>query len=158
MSSLKEQSKTQSIPKAEGANFTVMHAGKFSQLDQYSFEHPLRKRSITGKLFLKDHLNLTSMQVSLNKFPAGAAMPFYHAHKNDEELYIFVGGKGQMQIDEQLIDVEEGTAVRVAPPGWRIWRNNSDEDLCFIVIQAKDGSLEADTFDDGIPGDMPPPW
>src|SRR5258708_263695 len=99
MTTLAEQSKTQSIPKVEGKNFTAMHAGPFSTMEQYSFEHPLLKRKASGKLFLKDHLHLTSMQVSLNKLPAGRPVPFYHTHKNDEELYIFVGGKGQMQID-----------------------------------------------------------
>lgn len=155
---LQELSKTQSLAKQSGKNFTSINAGNFADLFQYELKHPLRKAPVYGKLFLKDHLNLSSMQVSLNKLPAGAAVPFYHKHKNNEELYIFIGGKGQVQIDGQTIDVQEGSCVRISPDGERTWRNNSREDLYYIVIQGKDGSLEEDTFDDGIPGDRPVQW
>jgi mannose-6-phosphate isomerase-like protein (cupin superfamily) len=158
MTSLSEQCKAQTIKKVEGKNFTAAHTGCSADLKQYSLKHPLRKTDVTGKLFLKDHLDLTSMQISLNKLPAGVSVPFYHAHKNNEEVYIFTGGKGQMQIDDQIFNVEEGSVVRVAPAGLRTWRNNSDEDLYYIVIQAKDGSLAGDTFDDGIPGEKAVTW
>jgi mannose-6-phosphate isomerase-like protein (cupin superfamily) len=158
MATLAEQSKQQSIKKIEGANFTAAHPGKFADLHQYLIEHPRLNRKAPGKLFLKDHLNLTSMQVSLNKLPAGVEVPFYHAHKKNEELYIFVGGKGQMQIDGEIINVEEGSVIRVAPKAQRTWRNNTNEDLYYVVIQAKDGSLDGDTFDDGIPFEQPVTW
>lgn len=155
---LAEVTATQSIPKTKGKNFTAIHAGAFSDLSQYELKHPLRDKPVHGKLFVKDHLDLTSMQVSLNKLPAGVEVPFYHRHKENEELYIFVGGKGQIQIDGQNIDVEEGSCIRISPQGERCWRNNSTKDLYYIVIQAKNESLNIDTFDDGIPGDRPVQW
>lgn len=136
-----------------------MHPGKFEDLDQYELEHPRRPgKPLPGKLFLKDHLDLSGMQVSLGKMPAGKAVPFLHKHKTNEELYIFVRGKGQIQIDGEVIDVEEGTSVRIAPNGERAWRNTGTEDLYCIVIQAKENSLTQDTFDDGIPCDNQPNW
>jgi mannose-6-phosphate isomerase-like protein (cupin superfamily) len=158
MSSLSEISKTQNVRKAHGKNFSAAHAGKFANLGEYSFEHPLKKRPVSGKFFLKDHIELTGMQVSLSKLPAGAAIPFYHKHKQNEELYIFVGGKGQMQVDGEVIDVEEGTCVRIAPSGERTIRNTSDHDLFYICIQAKENSLSQDTFDDGLPVDRQVAW
>ncbi len=156
--SLKEISKTQAIPRQEGKNFTAIHAGKFADLTQYELPHPLRPKPVRGKLFLKDHMDSTAMQVSLNKLPAGISVSFYHQHKENEELYIFVGGKGQVQVDGEIIDVSEGSCVRISPNGVRTWRNNSDEDLYYIVIQARDGSLNIDTFEDGIPGDKEVTW
>jgi mannose-6-phosphate isomerase-like protein (cupin superfamily) len=155
---LTELSKTQSIAKKSGANFTCVHAGKFSELTQYELKHPRRDKPVNGKLFLKDHLDLTGMQVSLNTLPAGAAVPFYHKHKENEELYIFTGGKGQIQIDGENIDVEEGTCIRINPNGERTWRNNSNQDLHCIVIQAKAGSLNFDTFNDGVPVEKSVTW
>ncbi|MBX9666301.1 MAG: hypothetical protein K2X93_01730 [Candidatus Obscuribacterales bacterium] len=64
----------------------------------------MRDCKTNGKLFLKDHLGLTGMQVSLNLFPAGASMPFYH--QQNEELYIFTRGEGQIQLDNETFDVE----------------------------------------------------
>lgn len=142
--------KSSKVPtKIEGENFTVLHTGESRNLDQYTFRHPSGKR-VAGKLFLKDHMETTGMEISLNKFAAGWSMPFAHAHQENEEVYVFTGGKGQMQIDNQTFNVEEGTVVRVAPKGVRIWRNISNEDLYFIVIQARQGSLTQETFEDGI--------
>ena len=158
MDALAELTKTQRIDKIEGKHFSAAHAGPFASLGQYSFEHPTLKRKASGKLFLKDHLKMSSMQVSLNRLPAGREVPFKHAHKKNEELYVFVGGKGQMQVDGEIFDVEEGTVVRVAPGGFRTWRNTSDNDLYYICVQARDGSLDGDTFNDGIPSDEKPSW
>ena len=154
---LAELSKTQEIPTQSGKNYTAVHTGKFGGLLQYKLQHPSMDRPGRGKLFLKDHLGLTGMQVSLNTLPPGVALPFAHKHKKNEELYIFVSGKGQIQIDGEVIDVQEGTAVRVSPDGARTWRNNSEVELHYVVIQAAEGSLSQDTFEDGMPAD-PPKW
>lgn len=142
----------------QGANFTAIHTGSLSSLDSYKLEVPALNRTVRGKLFVKDFLGLTGMQISMNKLPAGREVPFYHKHKENEECYIFVGGKGQMQIDREIFDVEEGSIVRISTCGNRTLRNNGGEDLLFICIQAKENSLNQDTFDDGIRDDAPVAW
>jgi hypothetical protein len=44
-------------------------------------------------------------------------------------------------VDGEVINVQEGTIVRIAPNGERIWRNNSTQRLLYIIIQAKENSL-----------------
>ena len=156
--SLKEQSLKQSISHKHGKNYSLVNSGKFEDLPQYKLKHPRFENPVSGKLFLKDHLNATGMQLSLGVLPPGFALPFTHMHKQNEELYIFVGGKGQMQVDGEELDVEEGSVVRVATAGDRTLRNNSDGPLYYLVVQAKENSLSQDTFDDGIPGTNPPEW
>lgn len=39
----------------------------------------------------------------------------------------------------------------MAPNGVRTWRSSSSEELLFIVIQAKAGTLEDGSIHDGIP-------
>jgi mannose-6-phosphate isomerase-like protein (cupin superfamily) len=141
-----------------GTNFSAVHAGPLSQLDNYTLEVPALNRTVKGKLFIKDFLGLTGMQISMNKFPAGFSSPYCHQHKANEEVYIFIKGRGQMQVDGQTIDVEEGSIVRVATGGARSLRNTSDGELQYICIQAKENSLEADTFEDGIRLDKPVEW
>ncbi|HEY9793102.1 MAG TPA: cupin domain-containing protein [Candidatus Obscuribacterales bacterium] len=141
----------------KGANYSVAHAGPFEDLHQFEVEHPRLKRNVP-KFFLKDELGLTGMQVSLNRMPAGAAVPFYHKHKQNEELYIFIKGKGQMQIDGDIIEVSEGTSIRISPNGERTWRNTGDEDLYCICIQAKENSLSQETFEDGVPVERQVTW
>jgi mannose-6-phosphate isomerase-like protein (cupin superfamily) len=141
-----------------GTDFCAAHTGSLDQLHTYKLELPSLKRTVSGKLFIKQFLGLTGMQISMNKLPAGVSVPFYHQHHANEEAYIFIGGHGQMQIDGQTFDVEEGTIVRVSPNGSRTIRNNSSADLYYICIQAKAGSLDAETFEDGIRSDSPVTW
>ena len=103
-----------------------------------------------GKVFLKELLGLTGMEISFGVLPAHKSVPFLHKHRENEEVYLFLKGRGQMLIDGEVLDVEEGTAVRVSPDGARSWRNTSSEDLFYVVIQAKEGSLTAWTLSDGV--------
>ena len=133
-----------------GKNFSVAQAGAWSALQQHIFRHP-KIGNVPGKLFLKEPLQLTGMEISLGVLPPGRGMPFLHAHRQNEEVYIFVKGKGQIVIDGEIIDVHEGTVVRVATPGARAWRNHGHEDLHYIVIQARAGTLSQGTITDGLP-------
>ena len=135
----------------KGRNFSGVQVGALTGLDSYQFFHPLGKgRGFPGKLFLKDSLDMTGMELSLNKLPAGQGMPFYHRHREHEELYIFLKGRGQFMVDGSVVDVQEGSVIRVAPEGVRTWRNHSQEDLYYIVIQAKAGTLQSGTIEDGV--------
>ena len=101
---------------------------------------------------------LTAMELSLNKVPPGRQSPFLHRHVEHEQLYLFVRGEGQMQVDGAVFDVREGTTVRVAPDGVRAVRNCGTEDLYYVCIQAKAGSLTGETISDGRRVDGPLVW
>jgi mannose-6-phosphate isomerase-like protein (cupin superfamily) len=132
-----------------GHNFIIGHIDSFRELKKYIFENP-KGPATSGKLFLKSKLKLTGMEVSLNKLNPRESIPFYHRHEENEELYIFISGKGQFQVDREIIDVQEGSIIKVSPLGVRAWRNNSSEDLYFIVIQAKSGSFSGENISDGV--------
>ena len=142
-----------------GENFSGSHIGTLGDLDHYLFFHPQGKgRGYPGKLFLKEALTLNSMEVSINKLGVGQGMPFNHTHTAHEELYIFLKGRGQFQVDGTVIDVQEGSVIRVSPQGVRTWRNHSQEDLYYIVIQALEGSMVEGTIEDGVRCEEPPHW
>jgi hypothetical protein len=44
----------------------------------------------------------------------------------------------------------EGSLIRIASDGKRTWRNNSDKPLIFMVIQAKNDSLDKYFVEDGF--------
>jgi uncharacterized cupin superfamily protein len=140
-----------------GHNYSAFHAGEWKNLIQYAFNHPLIGK-VRGKLFLKEPLKLTGMEVSFGVLPPGRGTPFLHSHRQNEELYVFVHGKGQLLVDGEVLDAQEGTVVRIAPDGARAWRNNSTEDLHYIVIQAKAGSLDKGTITDGVELPGSPVW
>jgi mannose-6-phosphate isomerase-like protein (cupin superfamily) len=140
--------------KLDGLNFSLVHLGETKDLRRYQFKHPARPIATHGKVFLQELLGLNGMEISFNILPPGKSMPFHHKHRNNEEVYLFLRGQGQFQIDGKVHDVREGTAVRVSPDGVRSWRNHSTEDLFFVCIQAKAGSIDGGTTSDGqgVPG------
>lgn len=134
-----------------GPHFTAADLGPLSQLDQYTFKHPALPRETDGKLFLNKLLGLTSSEISINKLPPRTSMPFYHTHRLNEEIYIFLKGAGEFQIDGRVLPISEGTVIRVSQEGERCWRNTSEtEDLYYVVVQARAGTYEGHTVADGV--------
>lgn len=43
---------------------------------------------------LHDKLSLTGAEISINNLPAGKGVPFVHSHKQNEEIYVVLSGKG----------------------------------------------------------------
>lgn len=124
-------------------NYTILELGSFENLSMKDYN------GLGGKYFLASELGLTGCEVSLNRLPAGQGMPFVHAHKQNEELYIITKGMGTFFIDGSEFPVQEGSIIRIAPGGERSWKAD-DQDLYFVCIQAKEGSLTQATKQDGI--------
>lgn len=134
-----------------GQNFAVADFGLFSDLRQFVFEAPEVPLALEGKVFLKQILNLSSAEISFNNLPPNTSVPFYHKHRLNEEIYIFIQGNGEFQVDNCVFQVSEGTVVRVDPDGERCIRNTSNnEDLGWIVIQSRAGSYPDHTIQDGF--------
>jgi mannose-6-phosphate isomerase-like protein (cupin superfamily) len=143
---------SQTIPTARtGQNFAVADLGMFSQLRRFTFDTPEFPMKLEGKVFLKQILELTSSEISFNNLSPKTSVPFYHKHRLNEEIYIFVVGTGEFQVDDCVFPVTEGTIVRVDPEGERCLRNISDtEELCPMVIQARVNSFPDHTIEDGL--------
>lgn len=139
-------------------SFSVVHSGPWEDLDRREFRPPGFPRGLFGKVFLKEALGLTGMELSLNKIPPGGQSPFLHRHAEHEELYLVVGGRGQIQVNGRIADLREGSAVRVAPDGVRAIRNSGSEPLYYVCIQAKEGSLPEETISDGRRVEGPLTW
>ncbi len=132
--------------------------GKLSDLNQHVFAPEGSGIRLEGKVFLKDLLGLTSIEVSVNKDEPGTGMPFVHRHKNNEETYIFIGGEGEMMIDEERFPVSEGSIIRVQPEARRTWRNTGDQALYYIVVQAPANGLDTGSASDGALVKEKVPW
>lgn len=107
---------------------------------------------------LHEALQLTGCEMSINHLPAGGAVPFVHAHKQNEELYYVLSGKGELYIDGDVLPLKEGDAFRIDPSGKRAIRAAQDSELRYLCIQTKAGSLEGFTMEDGVILDEKAPW
>ncbi|HKK43503.1 MAG TPA: cupin domain-containing protein [Bacteroidales bacterium] len=107
------------------------------------------------RVMLKDTLGLTGAEISANRMQAGASSPFAHAHKRNEEIYLFISGKGFFWLDGDVITVREGSVVKVPPATFRYLKAD-EEGLSYFCIQVDEGSLVQATRDDGIRSDEIP--
>ena len=103
-----------------------------------------------GRVELHEVLGLTGAEVSVNKLPAGAGVPFVHAHKDNEEIYGVLEGTGSATIDGEDIELAAGDWLRVSPAARRQFRAASDSGITYACIQVKQESLDAFTTDDAI--------
>lgn len=101
-----------------------------------------------GKEFIKDATGATSCEISFGTLPTGAAVPFFHSHKTNEENYIILSGSGKFQVNDDVFNVAEGSVIRVATNSDRNLKCTSAEPMVYICIQAKEGSLEGYTMTD----------
>ena len=107
---------------------------------------------------LKEALNLSGCEVSINELPANVSVPFVHSHKQNEELYIILEGNGELFIDGEVLKVSKGDALRIDPEGKRCFRAGKSG-IKMICIQSKKGSLEQYTMSDGVMvTDIKPSW
>ena len=101
-----------------------------------------------GKQFVKDATGATSCEISFGTLPTGAAVPFFHSHKDNEENYIILSGSGKFQVNDEVFDVAAGSVIRVATNCDRNLKCTSAEPMTYICIQAKEGSLGGYTMTD----------
>ena len=71
-------------------------------------------KGFEGKQFVKDATGATSCEISFGSLPTGAAVPFFHSHKDNEENYIILSGAGKFQVNDDVFDIAEGSVVKVS--------------------------------------------
>ncbi|MCI6008265.1 cupin domain-containing protein [Oscillospiraceae bacterium LCP25S3_E10] len=103
-----------------------------------------------GRAELHQALGLTGAEISINQLPAGAGVPFVHSHKNNEEIYGIISGKGKVMIDGEEIALTAGDWLKIAPAAKRQFSAAADEGITFVCIQVKENSLGGFTADDAV--------
>ena len=135
---------------------TIIEVNLKRKNDGQNHKNQFRRNTSVGKLaefngkqFLKDTVGTTGCEISFGTIEPGQAAPFFHSHKQNEEIYIILSGAGDFQVNYTAFPIAEGSIVRVATACNRSIRCTSTEKMLYICIQAKEGSLEQCTMEDG---------
>ncbi len=142
---------------AEEKNFSAINVGKLVELGDYVLELGPEVK-IPGKVFGGQTLKATGGEFSFQIFQPGTETGFLHTHKNHEELYFFLSGEGEFQVDGKVVPVKEGSVVRVAPEGKRSVRNNGTSPLIMLCVQYRGGTFTAEDAADGNILSEPVKW
>ena len=103
-----------------------------------------------GRVELHEKLSLTGAEISINQLPAGASVPFVHSHKNNEEIYGILSGKGKAVIDNETIELTAGDWMRISPAAKRQFFASNESGITYVCIQVKENSLGGFTADDAV--------
>jgi mannose-6-phosphate isomerase-like protein (cupin superfamily) len=142
-----------------GPGFSLASGATFDSLEAHRYTHPHVGRAAAGKVFLRHPLDITGAEISLNRLAPGLGMPFLHKHRLNEEIYFFIAGSGEFQVNDVLFPVAAGSVVRVEPAAARGWRVVGELPLDYIVLQVPQGGLRGSgEIDDGQVLEQPPAW
>lgn len=117
-------------------------------------------RSRDGRRVVDHELAMQYIGMTANALKPGEEAGYWHTHSHVEELYVFLGGNGQMGLDDDVVEVGAGTVVRVGQNVWRTWRARPDssEELRWLCIRAGGGALPHLPNDGSRGPDRPMPW
>ena len=65
--------------------------------------------------FANDDLNAEKTGLSYHTVKAGKRQAFAHRHDAAEEIYVILAGTGRLKLDDDIIEVGELDAIRIAP-------------------------------------------
>ena len=142
---------------ASATNFRAINIGKFNELNDYVLEVSPEMK-IPGKVFGGAALGATGGEFSFQVFQPGTETGFLHTHKQHEELYFFLGGKGEFQVDGKIFPISEGSVFRVSPAGKRSVCNNGTTPLVMLCVQYKSATFTQEDAADGNILNEPVKW
>jgi mannose-6-phosphate isomerase-like protein (cupin superfamily) len=76
--------------------------------------------------FGRKHLDSEHLGVSYFRYGPGYRSTVGHHHREQEEVYVVVGGSGRVRLDDEIVEVRQWDAIRVAPPVVRAFEGGPD--------------------------------
>jgi uncharacterized cupin superfamily protein len=76
--------------------------------------------------FANGDLDAEQVGISLQRVKPGKRHAFAHRHKEAEEVYVVISGSGRVKLDDEVKEVGELDAVRVAPSVTRAFEAGDD--------------------------------
>ncbi len=64
--------------------------------------------------FASDALRLERSGLSYQRLAPNFRAPFGHKHKEQEEIYVVLGGSGRVKLDDEIVELKRLDALRVA--------------------------------------------
>ncbi len=98
--------------------------------------------------FARQTLDAEDTGLALLRVKPGQRSGFAHKHENAEEIYVIIRGSGRIKLDDEILDVSELDAIRIAPGVARALEAGDEgiEFLAFGPHHDKDGEILSGDF------------
>ncbi|MGH3066429.1 MAG: cupin domain-containing protein [Gaiellaceae bacterium] len=119
------------------ADYTIT---RLEEVDDVLGDYPGEMRMLTSAL------GAEQVAFTYRRMPqhTGGKGSYGHRHKEQEEIYFVASGALQFKLDDEVVDVEAGTVVRVPPETWRSVWNDEPEDAELIIVSKRLENAEGD--------------
>jgi mannose-6-phosphate isomerase-like protein (cupin superfamily) len=101
--------------------------------DLFGGKYPGVMRMLSGSLETQQ-VAITHREMPPN---SGGKGGYGHRHKTQEEIYFVISGTLQFKLDDEVVDVEGGMAVRVPPQVVRSVWNEGPADAELIIVSTR---------------------
>src|SRR5438270_10710910 len=100
-------------------NYTKVN---FSEMDDVAAGRGVDVEARIGRQQIEsEHLG-----VSRFRFGPGVRAPFGHRHREQEEAYVVTEGSGRVRLDDEIVELNHGDVLRVAPQVVRAFEGGPD--------------------------------
>lgn len=103
-------------------------------------ENAFAKKGWPGEMkHLTGPLGNEQVAVTYRKMPqhTGGKGGYGHHHKVQEEVVVILKGELQVKLDDKIINLKEGSAIRIAPEIVRSLWNDKPEEVELLIISTK---------------------
>jgi quercetin dioxygenase-like cupin family protein len=96
-------------------------------------DYPGEMRMLTGAL------GSEQVAFTYRRMPhhTGGKGSYGHRHAEQEEIYFVISGKLQFKLEDEVIECEKGTAIRVVPEVYRSVWNDEPEDAEIVIVSTR---------------------
>jgi mannose-6-phosphate isomerase-like protein (cupin superfamily) len=101
----------------------------------------------------KDPLECKNAGVTYLRLGPGYRVPFGHRHKEQEEIYVLVNGSARMKIEDEIVEMQPLTAVRVDSGTMRGYEAGSEGADLIVIGAPRTGPGDADAVQGWWSGD-----
>lgn len=98
--------------------------------------------SVGEARFARNDLDATETGVSHQRLKPGKRQLFGHKHESAEEVYVVLAGSGRVKLDDEILEIDELDAIRVAPQVTRAFEAGSNGLELLAVGAHHDGDGE----------------
>ena len=105
-------------------------------------------RGLPGEMhMLGSELDTEQVSLTHRRLPpdTGEKGMFGHTHKTQEEIYFVAAGTLTFKLEDELVEVGPGAAIRLAPDVKRSYHNEGDEDVELLIVSTKVEDLRSET-------------
>jgi mannose-6-phosphate isomerase-like protein (cupin superfamily) len=93
-------------------------------------------------------LELEEFGVSYQRIEPNFRLPFGHKHKQQEEVYVIVGGGGRVKLEDEVVELKRWDAVRVPKDTMRGFEAGPDGMELIAIGAPNTGPGDADMAND----------